>query len=129
MSKATSLRVAQSRGQLSFTITAPPEPSALFEKPSTGPYVKGSDTSEAAAKAQEGKLSPRRRLVLDYFERVGADGSTCDEMEPILNLPHQSASPIMIWLTRAGFIADSGRRRMTRYGNPAAVFVRTGKPR
>lgn len=41
---------------------------------------------------------------------------TCDELEQILGLKHQTCSPIINWLWKNGWLEDSGDTRPTRSG-------------
>lgn len=52
-----------------------------------------------------------------------ADGATCDEVEQQLRMRHQTASARIRELYRAGDLRDSGKRRPTRSGRPAIVWV------
>jgi hypothetical protein len=48
---------------------------------------------------------------------------TCDELCEILHLLVQSATPAINTLARDGWLEDSGKRRLTRSGNAAIVWV------
>jgi len=87
-------------------------------------YVRGSDTSEAAAASVDETTPYLRRRVFDYISARGAEGATCDEVEGALDMRHQTASPRVNELAGRGAIVDSGRRRKTRSGRSAAVYVR-----
>lgn len=81
------------------------------------------DTSRAAhATASIGENEQR---VLDFVQTAGAHGATCDEAIATLGLPHQSASPAFTGLERKGWLARTDRRRKTRTGAAAAVYVFT----
>ena len=58
-------------------------------------------------------------------ERGG--GWTDDELEQALNRSHQSVSASRNTLMRRGYVAATDERRNTRWGNPAVVYVWTGK--
>lgn len=77
------------------------------------------DTSEAAAESIE--PTHLRRAVLTCF---GTTGRTCDEVEVLLDLRHQTASARIRELVMLGFLKDSGERRATRSGRQARVYVR-----
>jgi predicted transcriptional regulator len=59
--------------------------------------------------------------VLDLI-RKHPDGLTTDEVEQILGLNHQTASPRMWELHKRSLIGDTGKRRKTRSGRLAAVY-------
>lgn len=87
----------------------------------------------AASEAQEGR-DGLPRYVRDCLDAIiERGGSTADEVSARLNLPHQSASAGVTKLFQAGWIEDSGRRRLTRRGRAAVVWqvihVPSGEPR
>jgi hypothetical protein len=47
---------------------------------------------------------------------------TCDELEQMLSLPHQTASACIRWLSRFGYITFTGSSRVTRNGGHANVY-------
>lgn len=57
----------------------------------TIPHVQGSQTSELAAESMEKSIVGLRRDVLDCVS-ARPDGATCDEVEQILSMRHQTAS-------------------------------------
>lgn len=69
-----------------------------------------------------GELAER---VLEYVRSAGRHGCTCDEAIHGLGLTHQTASPRFTELETKGWIARTGERRLTRSGNPAAIYVYT----
>lgn len=71
-------------------------------------------------------LAPLARRVLETVIRAGALGMTCDEIERVTGLPHQSASARVHELERARLIVNSGRTRATRAGRRARVWVVKG---
>jgi hypothetical protein len=89
------------------------------------PYARGSDTSREAAESIEPSAGTLRRMVLDEIAKVGPHGHTCDEIEALLDLRHQTASARVYELHRAipPLIVDSGRRRLTRSGRKAVVWI------
>jgi uracil-DNA glycosylase family 4 len=89
----------------------------------TAPYVVGSDTSEAAARSILVDSGQLREFVFGYFERAGARGMTCDEIEVETQMKHQTVSPRMRELAQMGRIVDSGKRRPTRSSRLAAVWI------
>jgi DNA polymerase III alpha subunit len=90
------------------------------EAPSSAPYVVGSETSEAAAKALEGKLGGMRQVVLDHVR--GGVGLTCEEVETQLEMQHQTAGPRINELVKVGLLYDSGERRKTTSGRMATIW-------
>jgi len=96
----------------------------LFGYPDRPGFVAGCDTSEAAAASLDDlALSRMRRMVLAHIMRHGALGATCDEIEIAERMRHQSASARVRELVLDGMVVDSGRRRHTRSGRPARVYV------
>jgi hypothetical protein len=83
----------------------------------TGPQ----ETSQDAARRALGRTGSQRRAI--YEEIVLRGGLTCDELCVILHLLVQSATPAINTLARDGWLEDSGKRRQTRSGNAAIVWV------
>lgn len=69
-----------------------------------------------------GELAQR---VLDHVRSAGRHGCICDEVMRDLGLTHQTASPRFTELEAKGWIRRTGERRLTRSGNPAAIYVYT----
>jgi hypothetical protein len=82
----------------------------------------GDELSEAANPSQARKLRDRSRILRQVLER-GAVGATCEELEILLFLPHQTCSARIAELRRLGWLLDSGQRRLTRSGRSARVHV------
>lgn len=91
--------------------------------PHTPGFEAESDTSEAAAESMEGEASSLRALVLQFIRESREYGSTCDEAEERLSLRHQTASARIRELVLRNRVTDSGRRRPTRSGRMAVVYV------
>jgi hypothetical protein len=93
------------------------------------PFVRGSDTSLEAAESVADITGRMRRLVYSLiWSRCQSDpprGATCDEVEAIANMRHQTASARINELAHQKAIHDSGSRRRTRSGRNAAVWVIT----
>ncbi len=111
------------------------------------PFVRGSETSEAAAASMKPRAAAIRERVYGVIVGAGAAGATCDEVEELLGLRHQTASARVRelvlagrivkaqWVTTAGnaaranpHLATSTRvledcRRRTRSGRTANVYV------
>ena len=79
-----------------------------------------------AAKAGKDKAPAARQRVHEYIVACRAEGATSDEVEVALHLPHQTASARVNELWNANVIRDSGRRRATRTGASAKVWVGSG---
>lgn len=54
-------------------------------------------------------------------------GLTCDEMEEITKIGHSSCSACVSTMMRNGFLTKLPTTRMTRWGKPAAIYVRSGQ--
>jgi hypothetical protein len=67
-----------------------------------------------------------RRRVFEAVVRAGALGLTSDEIESMLGKPHQCVSPRVHELMVERLIVDSGKRRRTREGREAVVYVVRG---
>jgi hypothetical protein len=89
-------------------------------------WVQGSDTSEEAASRVAKGAPTKRAQVLEYLQGRGLDGSTDYEVEQALRMPHQSASARRRELVLSGAVKDSGRRRETRGGFTATVWIVVG---
>lgn len=97
-------------------------------------YVAGSDTSFLAAEAVAPMVTRYQQRVLEVALSAGTRGVTCDEVEEILNMPHQTISARIYELAkerrlrdseevRPQMLFDSGARRKTRHGQQAIVWV------
>lgn len=93
----------------------------LFGKPP--PYARGSDTSEAAASSVTELTGKWRTMVYELIAKRKDYGATCDECEVELARRHQNISARIWELRHQGFIVDSERRRLTRSGRRAVVWV------
>jgi hypothetical protein len=115
-------------------IATPSQPSLFNAKDAELPkYVKTSDTSFLAAEAIAPFVTKLQEMVLNVALSAGTRGLTCDEVEQLLEMPHQTASARVHELGKAhmnpdGFerpqmLFDSGARRKTRHGQLATVWV------
>ncbi len=93
----------------------------MFGRPA--PYVSGSDTSREAAESVRVDARTYRGMVLAYLRGRGREGSTTDEAEVALGLRHQTCSPRFRELADAAFIIETARKRKTRSGRNAKVYV------
>lgn len=100
-----------------------PEPDQLtigeFHHPDSG----APETERYAAIAQYPKSGTDRRRVLDFIAARGDEGATDEEIALGLNMRHYTAAPRRTELRDGGWVGDSGKRRPTTTGSPAAVWV------
>lgn len=91
------------------------------------PYRKNSPpgTSDRAAEMIEQHAPTLRERILATIRERGPIGLTDDEGETILGIIAQTYTPRRGELVRAGKVRDSGERRPTSSGRPAAVWVVT----
>lgn len=54
--------------------------------------------------------------VIKFVRQAGVRGATADEIEVGTGFPHQTVSPTVSNLKKAGVLVDSGSRRATRCG-------------
>lgn len=83
----------------------------------TGPQ----ETSQAAARKALGRTGAQRHQIYELIKLHG--GLTCDEVCARLQLLVQSVTPAINTLARDGWLEDSGKRRETRSGREAIVWV------
>lgn len=88
----------------------------------TPPHV-GSDTSYAAAEGIRDSAEALRRKIFDEIKRRGYLGLTCDEAEVLFTMRHQTASARIRELVLKNLAFDSERRRVTRSGRFAIVWI------
>jgi len=93
-------------------------------------YVAGSDTSLMAAENIAPMVTKLQNMVLDVILAKGTEGATCDEVEVVLEMPHQTASARInelkeedAGISRPQMLFDSGKRRKTRHGQLATVWI------
>lgn len=91
------------------------------------PFVPGSDTSEAAAREMKPTAAADRVRVLKFIRSVGEYGATADEVQVALEMTHQSGSARVseLW-HKFKAIELNGRKRRTRSGSQAGVYIATG---
>lgn len=80
-------------------------------------------TSDAAARRIEAHASTTRSAIHDFIRDRGPHGATDDEGESMLGIKPQSYTPRRGELVALGLVVDSGQRRKTESGRPAAVWV------
>lgn len=94
------------------------------EEPVGAPYAKGSDTSREAAKHAAARIAEQRTEVYRAIIRAGSNGLTWDEIVVKLSISPTSNGRITE-LRDMGLICDSDRRRKTRRGRNATVWIAT----
>lgn len=102
------------------------DPPALPVKPYAGhvPSVKGSDTSEEAARSQEPNVGTKQLTILEEF-RSHSEGLTDDELEGLTGWRHQTVSARRRELVLGGLVRDTGERRLTSSNRSATVWAAT----
>lgn len=91
-------------------------------RPREAPYAAGSDTSKEAADAILPRVGTLQAMVLELIQ-ASRGGLTCDQVEAQMGGKHQTVSARVYELKNKGLIMDSGRRRLTRSGRKAVVWV------
>jgi len=85
------------------------------------PFVAGSDTSEAAARAVRDPNTLRAQ-VLALLVKRGERGATDEEIQAILAMPANTERPRRRELVLRRSVIDSGQRRRTMSGRMAVVW-------
>lgn len=80
-------------------------------------------TSEVAAQRIAVVAAPLRERILAAIVEAGAQGLTDDEGEALLTIKPQTYTPRRGELVRRHLVVDSGERRPTSSGRPAAVWI------
>lgn len=80
-------------------------------------------TSGVAAQRIARPAKDIRARVLAFIVSQGPHGATDDEGEAVLKIKPQTYTPRRGELVALGLVADSGKRRNTESGRPAAVWV------
>ena len=102
---------------------------SFFNQPENAPH-NGVDTSIDAAESISESLSAMRLQVFQEIQQA-KDGLTCDEIEQVLGMKHQTASARLNDLMKAEppvlcFLIDEKtnkpRRRATRSGRTARIY-------
>ena len=91
----------------------------------TPPHVKGSDTSREAAESMALDAKHLRAVVYRHILGSGSVGMTCDRVEEIMDGRHQTISARIRELVNEGRIVDTGKRKPTRSGRQARIYVAT----
>jgi predicted ArsR family transcriptional regulator len=87
------------------------------------PFVKGSDTSEAASDSMLGEAAKQRSAVYRAISTAQPPGATCEQVENHLGLKHQAASARIRELVLDGLVIDTGQRRRNTSGRTAAIWT------
>jgi hypothetical protein len=87
------------------------------------PFVRGSDTSKAAAASIEGHVKTLESQVFDLVRQAGDRGLTDDELEVLTALSHQTVSARRRTLVLKRMLRDGGQRRRTRSNRLATVWI------
>ncbi len=104
-------------------MAAPAKQSSMFGDNGMPPFVRGSDTSAAAARSVAIDVRSMKEKIAAYIKNKNKFGATCDEVERALKMPHQTASARIRGLFTDGRLQDSGQRRMTRTKRKATVWI------
>jgi len=89
---------------------------------SSVPYVKGSETSKAAAESIKHRSQSDKMKVFQFLIHCGENGATDDEIESALNMKHQTASARRRQLELIGAVEKTTEKRKTRSGRSAFVY-------
>jgi hypothetical protein len=83
-------------------------------------------TSWAAAVSMRTAVGQLAQLVLDEIEKQ-AEGATCEEIEILLNMKHQTVSARIRELVLMNKLYDSGATRYNASGRKAIVYMLVSK--
>lgn len=83
----------------------------------------GADTSAAAFQSTTTMSRALARNIVYTEVRDAGDGITCDAVEELTGMSHQTCSARITELVIEGKIRDTGMRRGTRSGRTARVYV------
>jgi hypothetical protein len=91
--------------------------------PATPGFVRGSDTSEAAASSLDPNVLTELRLrVYQFALKQEPRGVICDEVETALGMAHQTASARIRELELSGWLVKTEDKRLTRSGRSARIY-------
>jgi hypothetical protein len=99
----------------------------LFSRyePDTVPYSGANPTTRQTSIDAAEAIAPRvSHLESVVLACLGHGGATCDEIERLTGLSHQTASARLRELTIRGLVAATGQTRATRSGRQAAIMGR-----
>ena len=89
------------------------------------PFQRHSETSRRAAIGIHSTKETLRQMVMVALEARGETGATDDELQEELHLDGSTQRPRRIDLMNHGMVRDSGRKRPTRKGRLATVWIHT----
>jgi hypothetical protein len=98
-------------------------PLAQAPAPPAAPFVRGSETSQAAAEALNVHAGYMREQVLSFIRARGDEGATDEEVSFALNMKLDTSRARRCELRDAGVLRDAGRRRVTASGRRAVCWV------
>jgi predicted transcriptional regulator len=81
------------------------------------------DTSVEAAEEIDASAPQLRARVRFHIYQAQLNGHTCDEIEELLSMRHQTASARIRELELMGSIIKTERKRPTRSGRNARVYI------
>jgi len=87
------------------------------------PFQAHSDTSAAAAASVRPDQNRLQRVVYEALVGSEAGGMTDEELQAHTGLGPSTQRPRRVELVAAGDVVDSGRRRKTRSGRQAVVWI------
>jgi hypothetical protein len=87
------------------------------------PHQRHSDESREAAELIEPNAASLRGIVLAHIRNCGEEGATDDEMQVALSMNPSTQRPRRIELWKGELIRASGRKRRTRSGRWAMVWI------
>ena len=96
-----------------------PEVPAVPKSPRKAPKLQ--ETSLQAHRSQKDKAPTDCMTVYNRLRKYPR-GATCDQLEQVLNMSHQTTSARLNDLAGRGKVVDSGRREKTRTGRPAICW-------
>ncbi len=96
---------------------------SLFDIPDPAPFVPHSATSREAADAIRESAPTLKARVLAYIRECGERGSTDEEIQAALHMEGSTERPRRTSLVDDGVVRDSGKKRLTRSGRSACVWV------
>ncbi len=101
----------------------PPAPPSIEPDPCEAYHGGNPESEEAhASLSVEHKSEVRGRLLVEVGKRKKR-GMTCDDLERVTKLRHQTVSARIVELLAAGDLVRTARRRQTRSGRMASVLV------
>lgn len=87
------------------------------------PHQKHSPTSKAAARSIKPKLPSLKAVVFSFVSKCGEYGCTDEQAQMALGMDPSTQRPRRVELVREGWVANSGRQRLTQSNRMATVWV------